>query len=157
MKYFVFKVRTNRPDIVPDYYIVNNMYVGYVGLDCSDKNTIRSILEHHAKVSIKQQYQLIASTYCSSETGDKNNTLHQLFCDGARFDEEVIDEIISKHGFTKLLTEDIWYEEYYPVRNCTFNLLKSTDNTRVLMDNGVIVSMEEFKKNRKLYIPHYLL
>lgn len=157
MKYFIFKVRTNKPDIVPDYYIINNMYVGYVGLDCADQNTIRSILEYRAGVSIKQQYQLIASTYCSSVDGEKNKTLHHLFCDGVRFDEKGIDEIIVKHGFTKLLTEDVWYKEYYPVKNCTFNLLKSLDNTRVLMDNGVIVSWEEFKKNRKKYIPHYLL
>jgi hypothetical protein len=146
MFYHIFRVRTNKPDIVPDYYIVNNRYVGYVGYDCASKNTIRSILENSAKVSTKLKFQLIA-------TGGvvDGKELHTLFCEGERLELSGVDALITKYKL-KRTNDETWYKEYFPIKNCSKTLLKTLDGSRIMLDDGLIVTSEEFKKNRKQYL-----
>lgn len=146
MFYSIFKVRTNKPDIVPDYYVLNNRYIGYVGCDVAEKNTIRSILEHHAKVSTKLQFQLFATANVANDT-----ELHKLFCEGERFDLKSVRELGKKYNFKKT-NDETWYKKYYPIKNCSLKLLKSVDGSRIILDDGLIVTAEEFKKNRKTYL-----
>lgn len=143
MFYYVFKVNTNKPEIVPDYYKLNNRYIGYVGFD---SQFMRSKLEYHAKVSNKLKYQLFATG--SSPDFDE---VHNLNVDSKRFSESEIEEFIKKYNFTKT-NDDTWYKDYYPIKNCSKCLLKSSDGNRIILNDGLIVTSKEFKKNKKQYL-----
>jgi calcineurin-like phosphoesterase family protein len=141
MFYYIFRVKTNKPDIVPDYYILNNCYIGYIG---HDSNSLRHLLEYHAK--IKNRYQLIAMGEVEND-----EELHKLNCDSERMDAKQINHIIEKYDFIEH-DDDRLYIEYYPIKNCSKTLLKSVDNSRIILDDGLIVTTEDFKKNRKTYL-----
>ena len=144
MFYYLFKVRTNKPELIPDYYILNNRYIGYIGYD---SYYIRSILETNAK--IKNQYQLIAIG--NSPDFDE---VHDLFCKSHRFTEEGVNEFIEKYKFQRTKCED-WYKEYYPIKNSSETILKSVDENKVvsvILDDGLILPLGEFKKNKNKYL-----
>lgn len=143
MFYYVFKVQTNKPDIVPYYYKLNNRYIGYVGFD---SYYMRSKLEHHSKVNTKLQYQLFATGV--SKDFDE---VHDMNCLSKRFDSAEVDAFIDKYKF-KRINDETWYKEYYPIKNCSTSLLKSVDGSRIILDDGLVVNAEDFKKNRKTYL-----
>jgi hypothetical protein len=145
MFYYVFRVKTNHPDVVPDYYILNNRYIGYIGHDSGgSQNSLRPLLEYHAK--IKNSYQLIAMGEV-----DNDQELHKLNCESERMDAKQINHLIEKYDFVEH-DDDRLYKEYYPIKNCSTTLLKSVDNSRIILDDGLIVTTEDFKKNRKKYL-----
>jgi len=93
MFYYIFRVKTNKPDVVPDYYILNNRYIGYIGCDSGgSRNSLRPKLEYIGK--IKNSYQLIA-------IGEVENDqeLHKLNCESERMDSKQINSLIEKYDF----------------------------------------------------------
>lgn len=115
MKYYIFKVRANKPELVSDHYIVNNMYIGYVGFDSQH---IRSILEYNA--GIKFEYSPVA-------VGDitvDDSELHRLACDDDRLDEQGVYRLLNKYSDLKLVNDDTWYEVYYPKKNSSESILR---------------------------------
>jgi hypothetical protein len=85
---------------------------------------MRSILEHHAGVSKKIQYQLFATGH-SPDFDD----IHDLNCESHRFTEEEADALVKKHKW-KLENDDTWYDEYQPIQNSSKTILRSLDKTK---------------------------
>jgi len=113
MFYYIFKVKTSRPDLVPDHYIVNNRYIGYVGFDSYH---IRSILEYNK--NIKYQYQVFSSGEVAEDS-----ELHKLFSSSVRFDENEATRLTDQYNLKKS-KDKIWYEVYYPNKNSSKSHLR---------------------------------
>ena len=145
MLYYIFKVRTNKPDIIPDYYILNNRYIGYVGFDSGGpQNSLRPKLEYHAK--IKNTYQLFAMGEVKND-----EKLHKIFFESERMNFEKISKLIKKYDFIEH-EDDTWYKEYYPNKNSSQSILKAVDYTKVILDDGLILTYGEFKNNKSKYM-----
>ena len=113
MKYYIFKVKDSANQ---NYYIINNMYLGYVGFD---SNEIRSILEWNAK--IKRKYKLIASGNVLS--GD--SYLHRIFCDSKRFTLQQANDLIKQYKLEKSYSRK-WYQVVNPDPNSSESKLAET-------------------------------
>jgi hypothetical protein len=82
---------------------------------------------------------------------DNDQELHKLNCESERMDAKQINSLIEKYNFVEQ-DDNRLYKEYYPIKNCSKTLLKSIDNSRIILDDGVILPTEDFKKNRKKYL-----
>ncbi len=104
MKYYIFQVKDSGGQ---NYYVINNVYLGYLGLDC---NRVRSILESGAK--IQRKYKLIAS-------GDvylRERALHDLFSSDKRLTLTEANNLISNYKLKKSYSRR-WYQIVFPNRN----------------------------------------
>lgn len=142
MFYYLFKVKTNKPHIIPEYYILNNRYIGYIGFDSGGPmNSLRPKLEYLAK--IKNEYKLIAKGEVSNDV-----ELHKLNCESERLDLDRSNGIINRYKLS-LYDDGRWYKEYYPFKGSSKTFLKSTDDSMIILDDGEIITKEEFKVRRK--------
>lgn len=114
--YYIFKVRTNKPDIIKDYYILNNRYISYVGFDCQH---IRSIIEHNA--GLKYKFQLYATLEIPGDYPD----LHRMFCESLRFDRHTAKRLAEQYSMIrhKSLT---WYENHFPNKGDSRSYLRES-------------------------------
>jgi hypothetical protein len=113
MKYYILKVTTSKPDVVPDYYVVNNQYMGYVGFD---SQFLRSLLENNAK--IKNTYQVFASG-----EAEEKGSLHEAFCHDARFSKKEAEKLVKEYSLKKCL-DKTRYQVYCPNRNSSKSVLR---------------------------------
>ena len=120
MKYYIFKVKNS---IGQTYYIVNNCYLGYVGIECGEKVWLRSLLEHNAKIT--RQYKLFAK-------GNVNNhsELHKIFCDNERFDKGRAIKLQKKFKL-KLSKNKDWYKVVFPDPNCSASKLEKVNKKKI--------------------------
>ena len=138
MLYYIFKVQDN---LGQDYYILNNIYIGYVGFD---SQYIRSLLEHRrfsgkkgeGFVSsgygetrrLKQKYQLIAQAFFEDYTKAERK-LHKWNCASERFAQKEIDFLIKICKF-KRSRDKTWYKVYYPNKNSSESILREIPSQR---------------------------
>lgn len=142
MKYYIFRVQDN---LGQEYYILNNMYIGYVGFD---SDHMRSRAEYHgfktddffkkiedekivtmsygSKSKCKRKYQLFA-------VGDVVNDedLHKWNCDSKRFSLEEAEKIAQDFRLT-LSKNTTWYEVYYPNKNSSECYLREIGGKQVI-------------------------
>lgn len=113
MKYYIFKVRTH-DERLPEFYIINNVYIGYVGFDSQH---VRSIIEGGNQK--KFEFQHVAS-------GDvaEDRELHNLFCESKRLNRKSAEELIEKYKL-KPSGDSSWYKVYRPDKNSTKSHLRS--------------------------------
>lgn len=116
MLYYIFKVRTNKPNLVPDYYILNNQYIGYIGT-LDPINRVESILERNAGVN-ERQYQPFAKGLVA-----KDEELHELNCASKRLTLEEANALAKKYKLTKS-RDKTWYEVYFPDKHSSDSYLR---------------------------------
>jgi hypothetical protein len=120
MKYYIFRVKD---DLGQDYYILNNQYIGYLGIDT---NVVRSIMEQ----APERKYQLYAQSDCVEDNGLVDRELHKLNCASTRFTAKEVKALIKEMGVFKAYKGKEWYREYFPSRNSSKCWLREVDGTR---------------------------
>jgi len=114
VRYFIFKVNNSLDE---QYYILNNQYIGYIGLD---GDSHRGIIE---------SYQPYAT---SSETNDRE--LHRLNCESYRFTLEEIKTLRNRTKIFTLSKDKALYQVYFPNRNSSNCYLKEIDGDKTIRD-----------------------
>ena len=122
MLYYIFRVQANEG---PDCYIINNKYVGYLGVllnfsDSHDSPTNRCL---------KKKYQVFASGELS---GNEHKDMRELMCAHDATGRHTLEEArnIAKQFKLKLSSDDTWYEVYYPNKNSTESYLREISDTQ---------------------------
>lgn len=120
MKYYIFRVKDS---LGQDYYILNNQYIGYLGIDC---NVIRSITEQNPE----RKYQLYAQSDYVEDNGLIDRELHKLNCASTRFTAKEVKALVKEIGVFKLYRGKEWYKEYFSSRNSSKCWLKEINGDR---------------------------
>lgn len=121
MKYYIFKVTDS---IKREYFIVNNVYIGYVGFD---SNWLRCILEYNGKVRVEPvKYNLYAQGEVPNGSPNER-LLHKLFSGSERLAIEEVKTLCKTIPQLKKTTKkeySVDYEIYYPQKNCSISYLR---------------------------------
>ena len=144
MKYYLFKVRDS---LGQEYYLLNNMYIGYIGFDSDNmrshaeyhgcrindffikaKNERVVVLEYGTKNQCYRTYQLFASGHVY---GEQEQQFHKWNCESKRFTLDEAKEIVKDFELT-FSEDDTLYEVYYLNRNSSECYLREINGTKTI-------------------------
>jgi hypothetical protein len=135
MKYYIFRVKDS---LGQEYYIFNNMYIGYVGFD---SNHLRSRVEHNGLTEKELMQRIENEEILTFDCRDRCKRQYQLFAEGYVYDHEIEKEFhrmnckskrfslykakkYAKIGNLKISKDKKWYEVYYPNKNSSESYLR---------------------------------